>query len=150
MLSLTTAKALHEAGLAWTPADLDFFAIPLPGFEDQVFAISNMTVLAEPIRQNLALTFHGVAEWTLDHIWAGEAIWLPREDQLRDLLEDRLSGQPGGGLCLCAVSLGYRCELRQQGQTLAFEEFEASEAYAAALIHLLRSSGHNRLMASVS
>jgi hypothetical protein len=137
MLSLTTAKALHDAGLAWTPAELDFFAIPLPGFEDQVFAISNMTVLAEPIRETLALTFHGVAEWTLDHIWAGEAIWLPREDQLRELVEERLVGQPGGGLCLDTVPLGYRCEARLQGQTLAFEAFDASEAYGAALLHLL-------------
>lgn len=147
MLSLTTAKSLHDAGLIWQPAELDFFAIPLPGFEDQVFAISNMTVLAEPIREKLALTFHGVAEWTLDHLWAGEAIWLPSEEQLRDLLEERLVGQPGGGLCLCAVSFGYRCEVRQRGQTLVFEDFDASEAYAAALLHLLGAGGgSDRLM----
>lgn len=139
MLSLTTAKALHDAGLAWTPAELDFFAIPLPGFEDQVFAISNMTVLTEPIREQLALTFHGVAEWTLDHVWAGEVVWLPREDQLRDLLEERLVGQPGGELRLCTVRLGYRCEVRLRGQDLAFEAFDASEAYADALLHLLSS-----------
>lgn len=142
MLSLTTAKALHDAGLAWTPVELDFFAIPLPGFEDQVFAVSNMTVLTEPIREKLALTFHGVAEWTLDHVWAGEVLWLPREGQLRDLLEERLAGQPGGGLCLCAVSLGYRCEVRLEGQTLTFDDSEASEAYAAALLYLLRN--HSR------
>lgn len=137
MLSLTTAKALHDAGLAWTPAELDFFAIPLPGFEDQVFAISNMTVLTEPIREKLALTFHGVAEWTLDHVWVGEVLWLPREDQLRELLEQRLVGRAGGGFCLDTVSLGYRCEIRLQGQVLAFEAFDASEAYADALLHLL-------------
>ena len=138
MLSVTTAKSLHDAGLVWNPAELDFFAIPLPGFEDQVFAITNMTVMAEPIRQQLALTFHGVAEWTLDHLWAGEAIWLPREEQLRELLEERLIGQPGGGLLLRTTPFGYRCEIHWQGQTLGFDEFEASEAYAAALLYLMQ------------
>jgi hypothetical protein len=138
MLSLSTAKALREAGLTWKPAELDFFAIPLPGFEDQVFVITNMTVMAEPIRERLALTFHGVAEWALDHVWVGEALWLPREDQLRELIEAQLLGQPEAGLALHTIPLGYRCELHRQGRVMTFDAFDAAEAYAAALLYLLR------------
>lgn len=142
MLSLSTARALRDAGLIWTPAELDFFAIPLPGFEDQVFVITNMTVMAEPIRERLALTFHGVAEWALDHVWVGEALWLPREDQLRELIEERLLGQPDAGLVLCTTPLGCRCEVHRQGRVLTFDAFDAAEAYAAALLHLLRERFH--------
>lgn len=142
MLSLSTAKALRDAGLTWKPAELDFFALPLPGFEDQVFVITNMTVMAEPIRERLALTFHGVAEWALDHVWVGEALWLPREDQLRELLEEQLLGQPDAGLVLRTISLGYRCEVHRQGRVLTFDAFDAAEAYAAALLHLLRERFH--------
>ena len=139
MLSLRTARLLQEAGLAWQPADLDFFAIPLAGFEDQVFAISNMTVMAEPIRDRLAITFHGSVEWALDHLWAGEVIWLPREEQLRELLEERLLGEPQPALTLATSRYGYCCTIRRRGQQLAFEAFEAAEAYAAALLHTLQS-----------
>lgn len=142
MLSLSTAKALRDAGLTWKPAELDFFALPLPGFEDQVFVITNMTVMAEPIRERLALTFHGVAEWALDHVWVGEALWLPREDQLRELLEEQLLGQPDAGVVLRTTPLGYRCEVHRQGRVLTFDAFDAAEAYAAALLHLLRERFH--------
>ncbi len=138
MLSVNTAKALRQAGLTWQPAELDFFAIPLPGFEDQVFVITNMTVMAEPIRERLALTFHGVAEWALDHVWVGEALWLPREDQLRELIEAQLLGQPEARLVLHTIPLGYRCEIHRQGRVMMFDAFDAAEAYAAALLYLLR------------
>lgn len=138
MISLNTARALREAGLSWEPATLDFFAIPLPGFEDQAFVISNMTVMAEPIRGRLAITFHGSVEWALDHVWAGEVVWLPREDQLRELLEARLAGEPQPALTLETAEYGYRCTIRFRGEALTFDAFEAEEAYAAALLYLLR------------
>lgn len=138
MLSLTTAKALREAGLAWTPQNLDFFAIPMPDFEGQVFAINDMTILAESLYGQPAITFHGTVEWALDHVWLGEVIWLPREDQLRELLEDRLAGEGASALALSTTQTGYRCDIRYLGQPVNFEAFDASEAYAAALLYLLR------------
>jgi hypothetical protein len=140
MLSLTTAKTLRDAGLRWEPAQLDFFAIPMPGFEDQVFVLSNMTVMAEAIRSRLELTFHGTVEWALDHLWVGEAVWMPREEQLRELLEERLLGEPQPALTLETSRYGYRCTIFFRQETLSFEAFEASEAYAAGLLHTLRSS----------
>jgi hypothetical protein len=139
VLTLSTAQALRQAGLTWSPQPLDFFAIPMPGFEDQVFVINNMTIMAEPIRGKLAITFHGTVEWALDHVWAGEVVWIPREDQLRDMLEERLLGEPQPALVLSTTQLGYSCQIRFQGQALSFEAFLANEAYAAALLHVLQS-----------
>lgn len=138
MLSLGAAQQLKEAGLEWKPAPLDYFAIPLPGFEDQVFVINNMTIMAEPIRGRLAITFHGTVEWALDHVWVGEVVWLPREDQLRELLEERLLGEPQPALVFSTTRLGYRCEIRYQGQKLSFESFSASDTYAEALLYVLQ------------
>ncbi len=135
MLSLTTALALREAGLAWTPQNLDFFAIPMPEFEGQVFAINDMTILAEPLYGQPAITFHGSVEWALDHVWLGEVIWLPREEQLRELLEDRLLGETQPALTLETSRYGYRCSIAWREEVLSFEAFEASEAYATALLH---------------
>lgn len=140
MISLNTAQALRNAGLRWEPAQLDFFAIPMAGFEDQVFVISNMTVMAESIREKLAITFHGTVEWALDHLWIGEVVWLPREDQLRELLEERLLGELQPALTLETSQYGYRCTIQFRGKVEMFEAFETSEAYAAALLYVLRAS----------
>jgi hypothetical protein len=139
MLSIATATALRAAGLDWTPRALDFFAIPSPGFEDQIFVINDMTIMAEPIRGRLAITFHGSVEWALDHLWAGEVVWIPREDQLREMLEEHLPGEPEPAIVFSTTPLGYRCDIRLRGQKLSFEEFNPSEAYAAALLHSLQT-----------
>lgn len=138
MLSVNTARRLREAGLEWTPQSLDCFAIPMPGFEGQVFVINDLTVMAEAIREKLAITFHGTVEWALDHLWVGEVVWLPREDQLRELIEQRLIGEPQPALTLETSRYGYRCTIHYRGQLEEFEAFEASEAYAAALLHVLQ------------
>jgi len=137
MISVTTAQALREAGLVWNPQNLDFFAIPMPEFEGQVFAISDMSILAEALYGQPAITFHGTVEWALDHLWQGEVIWLPREDQLRELLEERLLGEQQPALTLETSRYGYRCTIVWRGEAFVFEAFEASEAYAAALLHTL-------------
>ena len=139
MLSLTLAKELRAAGLTWTPAPNDFFAVPDRGMDEAVFVISDMTVLVELVKGQLAVTFHGTAEWALDHVLVAELVWLPTEAQLRDLLEQRLLGEPEPALRLTSTADGYRCELQFQGELLLFEAFGASEAYGVALLHVLRN-----------
>lgn len=139
MVSISTATALRQAGLEWTPRTLDFFAIPSPDFEDQIFVINDMTIMAEPIGGRLAITFHGSVEWALDQLWAGEVIWIPREDQLREMLEEYLPGEPQPALTFTTTLLGYRCDIRYHGQKLSFEAFDPSETYATALLHVLRA-----------
>lgn len=138
MLSLTLAQQLKAAGLTWTPAKNDFFAVPDRDLDDVVFVISDMTVLVEKLRGQLAVTFHGVTEWALDYVMIAELVWLPSEGRLRELLEQRLVGEPQPVLKLTSLSDGYRCEIQFQGQVLVFEAFGASEAYGMALLHVLR------------
>ncbi len=140
MLSLSTAKQLKEAGLTWTPALHDFFAIPERGFNDKVFVISDVFVNVEPLRGHLSATFQGSVEWALDHIVIEELVWLPTEEQLRDELESRRTTEPRPELKMISSPDGYMCEFWVRDQHLCFEAPSASEAYAAALLQILEAA----------
>jgi len=142
-ITLATARRLKSAGLPWIPAEHDHFAIPERGLDDKVFVIADMTVLVQVLHGSPAVTFHGTAEWALDYLVVSETVWMPTEEQLRRLLEQRLLDpalNPGGGdpvLRLERTAVGYRCALSWHGRPLAFDAEEVSEAYAAALLHVL-------------
>ncbi|RME74977.1 MAG: pilus assembly protein CpaE [Chloroflexi bacterium] len=138
MISVSLARKLKEAGLAWTPQLNDFFAIPDRGLDDIIFVVSNMTVMVEEIRGQKVMTFQGAVEWALDYILTAELIWLPTETQLRELLEQRLVGEPPPALVLTSTEDGYRCQIHYRGQTLVFEGFGVSEVYGEALLYLMR------------
>jgi hypothetical protein len=138
MLSLALAQQLKAAGLTWTPARNDFFAIPDRDLDDSVFVINEMTAMVERLGGQLAVTFHGAVEWALDHIVISDLVWLPTEAQLRDLLEQRLVGEPQPALSLVSTADGYRCQIQFRGEVLAFEAFGVSESYGAALLHVLQ------------
>jgi hypothetical protein len=137
MLSLSTAQQLKQAGLDWTPALHDFFAVPDRGFDNQVFVISDVFAIVERLQGHLAVTFHGSAEWALDHLFVADLVWLPTEAQLRQELEQRLAAQEQPGIKLSGTQDGYTCELRSPDGWLHFTDSDASEAYAAALLHML-------------
>jgi hypothetical protein len=139
MISLSTASQLKKAGLTWIPALHDFFAIPDRGLDDRVFVISDMMAYVE-IRNNLpVVTFHGVVEWALDYLLTAEVIWLPREEQLRMALSRHLANEEQPTLSLLSAEHGYTCQIRLKRKSLSFNASEASEAYAAALLYLLKS-----------
>lgn len=138
MISLTLAQQLKKSGLRWKINKNDFFAVPDRGLDDSVFVISDMTVMVEVVSGALAVTFHGAVEWALDHVEVTELVWLPREDQLREMLEQLLIGQPEPILVLFSIADGYRCEVQFQEQFLAFEAFGASDAYGQALLYILQ------------
>jgi hypothetical protein len=79
------AVQLKEAGLAWKPATGDRFAIPDRGLDDEVFVVSNMTIEVHDFPEGAVIGFNGTVEWALDDVAKEEAVWLPREDQLREL-----------------------------------------------------------------
>lgn len=139
MLSLDTAKKLKKNGLQWTPQDGDSFFIPFHDLDEQVYLISDMSVLVEQMGEEQAITFNGTAEWALDHLVLGDAVWVPREDQLRELLEKQLveRGESQPVLTLSTTSDGYHCQIRWEGALQSFEDFGASEAYGKALLYLL-------------
>ena len=71
MISIATARQLKKAGLQWTPAEHDFFAIPYNDLDEQVFVISDMSVLVEAMGNEMTITFNGTMEWALDHLVVG-------------------------------------------------------------------------------
>ena len=93
MITTALAQQLRDAGLTWTPVAGDAFQIARPDFEGDVFTVSDMTIEAHSYSTGTVLGFNGTTEWALDSVALDDALWLPREDQLRDLLRgtfDRL------------------------------------------------------------
>ena len=140
MLSLKTARALRQAGLDWKPAEFDFFAVPDRGLDERVFVISEMPAAVGQIQGMPMVTFEGAVEWALDYVPAGEVLWLPREEQLRGLLAERLAAEPHFFLALHVSAQGCRCEILFGGRSLGFQAADGSEAYAASLVHVLGAS----------
>ena len=103
MLSLELALALRDAGVVWHPAVGDAFVVPDREMDEQVFVLSDMVVQTlQPPAGPPILAFNGTTEWALDSLEEREAVWLPREDQLRALLGsafvslERAPGPPEG------------------------------------------------------
>ena len=138
MISLGTARLLKDAGLVWRPALHDFFAIPDRNLDQTVFVISDVQVTVEYLQGVQVVSFQGASEWALDSLVSSDAIWLPREDQLRQLLEEHLYLVGHSQLRLEAGIGGYRIQFQDQIGMLTFDSAEAGEAYAAALLYLLR------------
>jgi hypothetical protein len=137
MISIELARRVGEhlaaRGVPWRPESGDRFV--LPGRDlDQVFVVSEMTIEVHELSTGMLIRFNGTTEWALDSIPAAEAVWLPREDQLRTLLGDRfgrlerLPGPPEG----FAVVL-------TDGRRYA--DTDAECAYARALVGATASSG---------
>jgi hypothetical protein len=103
VLSLDLARALRDAGVPWEPRPGDTFMIPDRDLDEHVFVLSDMVVQTlQPPDGPPILAFNGTTEWALDSLEAREALWLPREDQLRALLGsafvslERVPGPPEG------------------------------------------------------
>jgi len=137
MLSLSMARHLKAAGLAWAPALHDFFSVPDRGFDDRIFVINDMSVDVELLKGRSIVTFNGTSEWALDFEMTTELVWLPTEAQLRETLEHRLWAELRPALSLVSALDTHQCMIRFQGQSLTFDAPDASEAYAAALLYIL-------------
>ena len=86
MISTELAVALKEAGLIWHPQSGDRFQLDEPEFEADIFTVSEMTIEPRDYPTGRILAFNGTTEWALDSLRQDEAVWLPREDQMRELL----------------------------------------------------------------
>ncbi|MFC0528008.1 pilus assembly protein CpaE [Phytohabitans kaempferiae] len=133
MISLDLAVRLREAGLTWKPAAGDRFAIPDRDLDDDVFVLSNMTIEVHELPEGQVIGFNGTTEWALDDVEKDEAIWLPREDQLRELLGGTFRRLERDGA-------GYRATIEVLGATHEFTALEPAEAYGAALLHLIETA----------
>jgi hypothetical protein len=137
MLNLETARKLKMAGLKWQPAQHDFFAIPERGFDDRVFVITDMFANIERLLGSPVVAFQGASEWALDYLVTSEAVWMPLQEQLANLLLERLSDEPQPALQVACSPESCRCQITYRGQELVFEAGDAGQAYAAALLHIL-------------
>lgn len=90
MLTIDLARKLLAAGVLWQPQAGDRFVIDAELLTEDVFWISDLTVEVQSYEDQSLLGFNGTTEWALDSVTLDQAIWLPREDQLRELLGDRL------------------------------------------------------------
>ncbi|MFJ2550716.1 pilus assembly protein CpaE [Microbacterium sp. NPDC087591] len=138
MITRELAVALREAGLVWHPADGDRFQLDLPDeieleAEADVFTVSAMTIEARQTPSGTDLAFNGTTEWALDAVTLADAVWLPREDQLRDLLR-------GTFRRLSRLSDTFLVEIELAGETLRFEHPDPAEAYGRALLELVSRS----------
>ena len=83
--------------------------------------------------------FNGTTEWALDDLAQDEALWLPREDQLRELLGAAFRR-------LERVDGGYRVAASVDGAVAEFSAPGTEEAYGTALLRLLTAgAGRDRL-----
>jgi hypothetical protein len=141
VISTALAQELRAAGLVWTPASGDAFQIALGGasdedFEGDVFTVSDMTIEAHRFSTGTVLGFNGTTEWALDSVALDDALWLPREDQLRELL-----GGTFHSLERTTAEEGVRYTVRAAigGREAEFTRDDPTEAYGVAVLALIRS-----------
>jgi len=137
MISTELALALRKTGLVWHPQPGDRFQLDEPEFEADVFTVSEMTIEARSYSTGSILAFNGTTEWALDSVALEDALWLPHEAQLREMLRGtfrslrRLADTHEVEIVVHAAAGG-------MDETLVFEHPEPADAYALAVLDLLR------------
>ncbi|WP_426560559.1 pilus assembly protein CpaE [Angustibacter sp. McL0619] len=133
MMTLELAQRLADAGLRWLPKPGDRFCIPNRDMDDDVFVLSDMTVEVHDLPSGRVIGFNGTTEWALDEVAQRDALWIPRESQLRDLLGQRF-------LRLEAVPDGFAVTVSAadpDDELVRAVDIDAERAYARALLAVL-------------
>ncbi len=132
VISFNLARRLHDAGLAWSPANGDGFWLPERDLDQTVFTVSDMVVEVRDLPSGRILAFNGTTEWALDDVEEHEAVWLPRLDQLLVVLGTHfLSLEARSGGHVVRVQIGQHQE--------EHVDVGAAEAAARAVLSLLQS-----------
>jgi hypothetical protein len=97
----------------------------------QAFVLSDLTVEVRTFPSGPVLPFNGTTEWALDSVAQEDALWLPREDQLREMLRSAFRA-------LRRLPDTHEVELQIGEDVLVFEHPEPADAYALAVLELLR------------
>ena len=131
VIGLDLALSLRVAGLRWTPRPGDRFVLPHRGMDEDVFVLSDMTVEVHRFPTGSVIGFNGVTEWALDSIDQHEAVWMPAEHQLREML---------GGLFVRLESGndGFEVTLELPSGRSSHRASTAEDAYGHALLAVLR------------
>lgn len=130
MISTEVALSLRAAGLIWHPRSGDRFQLDEPEFEADIFTVSEMTIEPRSYPTGTILAFNGTTEWALDSVALEDALWLPREDQLRELLRSAFRS-------LRRLEDSYEVAITVREEDFVFEHPEPADAYAFAVLELL-------------
>ena len=130
MISVPLARQLRDAGLRWSPAAGDRFVVADRDMDADVFVLSDMTIEVHDLPDGRVIGFNGTTEWALDSVESEQALWLPRESQLRDLLA-------GTFRRLERTEAGWRVEIEVNRDAHAVDDPDPEQAYGKALLHLL-------------
>ncbi|OJX98220.1 hypothetical protein EDD28_0164 [Salana multivorans] len=136
MIAPDLARLLAAAGLVWTPRSGDVFTIPgatpdaSPDPDAEHYVVSELTIEPRTYPTGTILAFNGTTEWALDSVAAEDALWLPREDQLREALGP-------GFVALRRTATGYAVEDDAGESHLGSS---AADALGEALLARLRGS----------
>jgi hypothetical protein len=133
VISVETARLLRDAGVRWTPAAGDRFVVVDRGMDDEVFVLSDMTVEVHQLEHGQVIGFNGTTEWALDSVGDRDALWLPRENQLRELLA-------GTFRSLDRVEGAWRVRLEINSTPVQVQHPDPEQAYALALLQLVSHS----------
>ncbi|MCU1528741.1 MAG: pilus assembly protein CpaE [Frondihabitans sp.] len=139
MIDVALAHALRDAGLRWHPATGDRFLIESAAFQaddgdPEVYTISEMTIEAHTYPTGTELGFNGTTEWALDSVSTDDSLWLPREDQMRELL-----GRTFHALTH-TESGDYEVTASVGGEIQTFTAPDAENAYGSALLAYIDAS----------
>ncbi len=132
-MSIATARLLRDAGLRWNPASGDRFVVIDRGMDDEVFVLSDMTVEVHQFEHGQVIGFNGTTEWALDSVEDRDAVWLPREGQLRELLAGTFQSLDRDGE-------GWRVRLEINSVPVQVRHPDPEQAYALALLQLISGS----------
>ncbi len=135
MISLWLAQDLDRAGVRWRPRAGDRFTLRSAEVVGEVFTVADMVVEAREYPTGTLLAFNGTTEWALDSVQLDQALWLPREDQLRELLGPAFRS-------LARSTTGeYQVLAEVPGQPeRLFSAEAAADAYASALLALVTAA----------
>lgn len=107
------------------------------GMDDKIFVISNIQVSIEILFKIEVVSFEGASEWALDSLVLSEVVWLPRENQLREMLQAILINSENPEIRLISSSKNSLLEFEFNGIEHTFNEKNAREAYAKTLLETL-------------
>lgn len=131
MISDDLARALRDAGVRWEPASGDRFRIDKQALTEEVFTVSDMVIEEHRHDQGNFFGFNGTTEWALDSVPTADTLWLPREDQLRELLGAAFISLARDGEEYLVTAQVYGHE------PITGRGTDAADAYALALLELV-------------
>lgn len=130
MITVDLARRLAAGGVLWQPRPGDRFTIDRPNVVGEIFWISELTIDVLTYHGQPLLGFNGTTEWALDSVTLDTALWLPREDQLRELLGARFAS-------LARAEGQWTVRLHESAAVTDFADTDVECAYALAVLSIV-------------